>query len=494
MTSHVFRRVVGLTIILLCYATLLEMVCSIWYPSQANSTKEEKGIIHFTFCVDDFSQIADQPMVIKQGDLTVAMVLVSEPQVTVSLWAGTYEVGFPIPKRPLQYENQTITIQAGETLEQTVTYKELEAISYGNDIAIRSGNEENWVYQLAIRDNALEITYRNQVILSKKSGNSLYARVRVKRGETILYEKGIPYGKDWLSEPEESLSIPVQIGDCILLYQSQDCETMEFESTLEEQPLGEDELPYYQMQNGEEKRYFVTPYGLMPKGESTEEGAAFFKNRLQRAIENYLQGKTKQELLDPFQNAETRNAIMSAWEKLFYTDYLALADKIEEMTRGHYLAIVSEKGCYQWEAGSEIEEEDLRSLVKVVDSMDGVQEKDVTITTDLQAEVPGTYEVHYEVLDAEGNPVTCTITIVIIENSQKSIEPTEPEKPTKPETSSKPSSESTTSSKPSHFPRLYWQARSEQESIFFFMQWKEKYCFFSFAKRKVDIYFLTGQK
>ena len=138
-----------------------------------------------------------------------------------------------------------------------------------------------------------------------------------------------------------------------------------------------------------------------------------------KTITDYQTNVTDEELNNKKINSEEKNAVIDAYNKLKDEDKTPYTEFIDRIKKGGKpIVTVSTSAKLSYKEGENV---DLYSLITIKDNEDGEIESNknnVKITTDLDIEKSGTYDVTYEVIDQDGNKTTLKLQIVIEENTE----------------------------------------------------------------------------
>ncbi len=149
-----------------------------------------------------------------------------------------------------------------------------------------------------------------------------------------------------------------------------------------------------------------------------EEEYTKLKEKCIAIIEEYMNNVTEEELNNKLINTEEKAKVIDAYNKLRESDRASYNEFISRLQAGGLpiITVIGEQLGY--EEGTEI---DLYSLITVKDNEDGdiIPSKDtVMVTTDLDINKAGIYDVTYEVTDSDGNKNSITIEITIKEKEE----------------------------------------------------------------------------
>lgn len=150
---------------------------------------------------------------------------------------------------------------------------------------------------------------------------------------------------------------------------------------------------------------------------TAEEKYQEIKAQAIKTITDYQAKVTEEELSNKKVNVEEKKAVIEAYNKLREEDKAPYVEFINKVKAGGKPVITNIAKTLKYKEGDDL---DLYSLITIKDNEDGniIPNKDtVKITTNLDTEKAGTYDVSYEVTDADGNKEILKIQIVIEENT-----------------------------------------------------------------------------
>lgn len=131
-------------------------------------------------------------------------------------------------------------------------------------------------------------------------------------------------------------------------------------------------------------------------------------------IESYQSKVSNDEIENKKINAEEKSEVISAYDSLRDEDKAKYTEFINRLKAGGKPTITKIlEETIKYKVGGEI---DLYSLITIKDNEDGeivVNEENVKITTNLDIQKVGMYDVTYEAVDSDGNTANLTIQIVI---------------------------------------------------------------------------------
>ena len=147
---------------------------------------------------------------------------------------------------------------------------------------------------------------------------------------------------------------------------------------------------------------------------TTEDKYEEIKKEAIEKIKDYQNIVSDYELNNKYINEDVKNEVIAAYESLKDEDKVEYTEFINKVKQGGkpVIAKISTEPI-KYKVGETI---DLYSLITIMDNEDGSivpNEKNVNITTNLNVQEAGIYDVTYEVTDTDGNKVSLTIQIVI---------------------------------------------------------------------------------
>lgn len=167
------------------------------------------------------------------------------------------------------------------------------------------------------------------------------------------------------------------------------------------------------------KKTLTTKVTLVNKDEDEYEK---IKAESIKIIEDYKATATEEELNNKNTNAEQKKTVVEAYNKLKDEDKAPYTEFINKILAGGSPVITVVANNLTYKQGANI---DLYSLITISDNEDGEitsNENNVKVTTDLDTNKVGIYDVTYEVTDKDGNKSTRVIQIIIEEDTAPRFE------------------------------------------------------------------------
>ena len=360
--------------------------------------------------IDDFSKIQGKIILLKDGKQTTKSIKINNNLVELSnIPVGNYYLQMPIINEYSQ-EHMYIQIKENNNKSYIYNYENLESTDYKNYIKLQvlGYNYDTIAFQLLFKDNytRAEISYPNQ---SKMSGNESVIIYNAE-GSTISkytttgnyfdFDKGT---HEILLQPGYKIEItyPVKFKTKVLAYNT----------------LLNNIVPEYGGLNAT-TTYTVIDNGLLREDmdEDIANDLAYnsLKSYLVNIINDYQTRVTDTELNNKNINFSEKASIIDAYNQLKDEDKTPYTDLINRIKQGGIPIITINTNIFDYEVGSKI---DLLSLVSVIDNEDGVIEiNDSNVITNLNVDIPGTYDVTYEIKDSDNNISIYSLQINIIGN------------------------------------------------------------------------------
>ena len=314
----------------------------------------------------------------------------------------------------IEYAQNSTNIQIKSNTDNvyTYTYNKAEEIEFNNYLMMRvlGYNYDTIAYQLTFKNNytKAEIKYPNQSAMSGTEYVKIYdtegtlVTEDLATGGYFNYNKGtyeIELKPGYIIE----INYPNKYKNKVIVY-----------NTLTNQVMSE-----YGALNTT-TRYTIIENGLIREDMNEEEAKdlAYFELRkeLINIIENYMKKVTEEELNNKVINFKEKAYIVGVYELLRENDQKQYTTLIDAIKRGGSPIITVTGKSFSYEIGTNI---DLYKFIEVTDNEDGnilIDENSIIITTDLENNKPGIYQVKYEVKDSDNNISTETIQIEIIGN------------------------------------------------------------------------------
>lgn len=173
--------------------------------------------------------------------------------------------------------------------------------------------------------------------------------------------------------------------------------------------------------------YSVTDFGIMKSGWDTKRAQTEMYNILcdyfSSALTEYQNTTPKEVLYNKNLDAKSKSQALVAFYQLREADQAPFQELVRAIKQGGSPEI-KYFGELEYEKGKKL---DLGSLVSVFDAEDGQIER-VTVTTNLDFNRPGTYNVTYSAYDSDQNRTDFTVKITVKETST-SATPVKPSQP-----------------------------------------------------------------
>lgn len=271
--------------------------------------------------IDDFSQIQNKKLLIKNGSKVVKEVLLTAESMTLELPVGIYEAELPAPRTDAYcYGNEYIVASKG-TSEKTFRYEKTKN-PLVNDMQIKF---------LGIGDNLFATisvdTDRNILVWSVNKSephyifSDTYASIRILSPEgKVIYSQSLA-GDKTTEEAREEVSFPE--GSKLEIYHREASGRLKFVSSY----TGKELEGYTPTENDATVSYVMTDKGLMQENWNTDMRTRVYLDVLASYSESMLEEMTQEDLYrtDKFHNQKV--TIAKAFELL---DEKSQAEYIEK--------------------------------------------------------------------------------------------------------------------------------------------------------------------
>lgn len=405
--------------------------------------------VEFEFKIDDISEIMGKSLYIADGDTIVKTIRLTDENVTdntitVELPVGAYKVAVPKPNGVYDFDNQYVLAQKGTENHYEIVYNTINDISFGNDIIIKSRGYwgvEKVPFMVEIISNQMKFTFQGTYPNSNGTKNTeLFSSLTVydTEGNTV-FDNRVNGGMSQLftNQISEEKYVDVALGYKLKIYYLGNVNDVRFYSSL----TGEQLTDYNINSSTHERTYVVTQYGLIPEdilgddypNSISNEAYQSYKDRLDAFIESYKEGKTEDELYDPFSPNKGSNIVKNALKNLREEDVEEYTKKLESITTGEAPVITSSEGNhFEFDIAQEPHKtiEDVYEMITVTDKEDGTiyengaltataKEKGDTVTFDSDVDwtTPGTYHVTVTAMDSHENISTLVLEAVLTDSS-----------------------------------------------------------------------------
>lgn len=417
------------------------------------------GTVNITFEIDDFSNIKNKYLIIKDGDQEVAKVLVTSPEMTLTLPIGTYRVAPPRGNVALEYDRFYMTVVAGKETSYTIHYRGIDDISYGNGITIYSlGNYDSTndatkiPFKLELQGNTLHITYRGTRIKSSGYSSDVFSKITVSdKNGNEKHSKSVSTSHPfWTDVLVDTYDIDMELGDQITLYYIGNKNDVIITSDL----TGES-LENYKITDEEldQITYVMTQYGLVPETIAKDNNALYqlYKERVTTYVSSYLSNHTQKEYMDPFANQQDINLIIDLVSKLEPTDQKPYQQFLQELIVNEPPKIELKQNYFTFKVSDHKTLEDMKQYIVVTDLEDGlidVNSEKVTLISNVIWNVAGHYTITITAVDSQDNKATEVIYVTIEEDviKQPEQEPSEQKPSEQVPSEQTPSNENTSNS------------------------------------------------
>ena len=362
--------------------------------------------------IDDINNIKGKVILLKQGTDIIKAIKIEENQIEIkNLQIGTYYLQMPMLTEYIQ-ESSNIQIKSNIDNIFTYTYQKAEEIEFNNYLMMRvlGYNYDTIAYQLTFKDKytKAEIKYPNQ---SAMGGNEY---IKIYNEEGNIVSEDIATG-GYFNYNKGAHEIELKPGYTIEVnYPNRYQNKVVVYNTLTNKVMTE-----YGALNTT-TRYTVIENGIIREDMNEEEAKdlAYFELRkeLINIIENYMKKVTEEELNNKVINFKEKAYIVGVYNLLREDDKNPYTDLINAIRRGGSPIITVTGDSFSYELGTII---DLYELIEATDNEDGnifIDENNTIITTDLENNKPGIYQVTYEVKDSDNNISKEIIQIEIIGN------------------------------------------------------------------------------
>lgn len=362
------------------------------------------GNVTVNITMDDFDKLKGRTIRLKDGERTVKSAVVDSEQVVMEdVPVGTYYLQMPVFD---DYNHDYFYVQVLEGKDNVYSYEyiKLADIDYNNYLTFKvRGNYETYGYTITFSEN-----YRKATI-SFGGANIGYEDVYVKimnaEGEVVSDERVVA-----LTNPK---------GCFFEKYNQKESEEVVLEPgyMMEiKHPIAKDRVRVVHTKTGESVTEYVptetvTTYEIMENGikkvnmsdeEMEEISYKTLKPYLIELITKYKNEATDEELDNRYINCIKKSEVLNAYYRLREADRSEFDELIVRIQRGG-IPIVSAVGNAEYHVGDTI---DLYSLISVSDNEDediSATQENTTITTELDTDIAGTYEVSYVVQDSDHN-------------------------------------------------------------------------------------------
>ena len=408
--------------------------------------------IEFEFKINDLSEIMGKSLYIADGSKIIKTIKLTDENVkdgvaTVELPVGAYKVAVPKPNGVYDFDNLYVVVQKGTKNHYDIVYNPITDISFGNDVLIKSigyWGASKVPFQIEVIGNQMKFSYQGTYTNSAAySGSELFSSLTVyDTSGNMVYDKRVNGGMSaFVNVVTAEDKVDVAPGYKLTLYYRGNVNDVSFYSTL----TGEKLNNYTISSSSHQRTYVVTEFGLIPEDilgdypdNISDEVYEMYKERLNEYIEGYLDGKTQDELLDPFSPNKGSNVIKKALENLREEDVKDYEELLKSMSTGDSPVITSSEGLlsYEFDLADDIRRtiQDVYDMITVTDKEDGVifangtlteEAKrlgaDVTIESDVNWEQVGTYHVTITAIDSHDNISVLVLEVVIIDTDDDNL-------------------------------------------------------------------------
>lgn len=406
------------------------------------------GNIELEFKIDDISEILGKTLYIADGENIVKKIKVTDWTMTVNLPAGAYKVAVPKPNGVYDFDNLFVLVSKEKTNYYDITYDTITDISFGNDVLIKSRGywgEDKVPFAIEVVGNQMKFSYQGTYPNSGSvSSQDLFSSLTVyDNNGNVVYDIGVNggYYDTFLKNNEAEKYIDVQVGYKLKIYYRGNKSDIKYYSTLTGELLDGYGITDTTIHA---RTYIVTEYGLIPEDilgnypdEISDKVYEMYKDRLDSYIENYKEGKTQDELLDPFSPNKGTNVIKNALKNLKEEDLAEYTKKLKGISTGEAPVIKSSEGqTFEFDI-SELPHrtiEDVYQMITVTDKEDGViyengkltaratqKGANVTFESDVDWEHIGTYHVTITAIDSNDNITILVLEAVLVDNSDDTL-------------------------------------------------------------------------
>ncbi|MCI8670318.1 MAG: DUF5011 domain-containing protein [Lachnospiraceae bacterium] len=372
--------------------------------------------VKIDFQIEDFTDIQNKYIKIKDGKKLVAKIRVTGQSINANLPIGVYNVELPKPNHAYEYNNDVLIV-TNQPTSVVYSYKRIQHIYYNNNVRIYFGGYwSNDAAVLEMEDDELVIRYNTGRALTYNynlvDSNTAYASICVEDiNGNLVYENHVYGGMQYFTSSSSEVRIPVSYGDKIKLYRYMESNKNEFYSTL----TGE-KMTDYNMTDKQWAVYDVTDCGLIKSGITTDDFYMAFKSRIDAYITAFQRECTEEDIYNSYYRLRDKITILNAIDSLIAMDREPYADLRMKLTTGYFPTVQGVKNP-EFKKGTSI---DLYSLITAEDYEDGkiniTKDNTVIDSGNLDMNVPGNYEIRYEVSDNDGNITTYNMILKVIQD------------------------------------------------------------------------------
>ena len=394
-------------------------------PVENDVLKAVSTRVNLTFAINDFESIRNKKLVVADGKEVIKEVTVTEETVSLELPVGTYTLYAPISN--LASNNaEYLMVKEGEN-EAAVTYSDFSEHKYNTSVVFGvQGIHGTYGYKLSFNEDYTRAT----ATLNGSDMGSTEPYVKIYRADgTLVEEETVTRTNNeyYFDFARKTYDVEFQPGDYIEIYHPNYANRVTVHSNLNGSRIAAF-TPVSAL-----TKYTIVQGGIvmneMTKEEAVEINYELLKTELTKLIEDYRDGVSEEELADVSANRPMKNKVLTAYLNLHTeerTEYTEFVEKLKEKDvengvegteEASGILYVTTPGTARIAAGYNIEEFLYESVAAYDNNFNKIQltKDNITISTQLDVETPGTYTVDYTVT-AEGASGTGTLTVVVNED------------------------------------------------------------------------------